>query len=166
MNSTNYILTENGVISKLDTYWDKLKIITEDLENLTRNLAKWLFYSFIASMFLIVFIFWLDLDKSVSLVVLSMITLAAISFSISQLISYLEFSELKKKGRILHDELSNELEYGPENSLEEISVEERIILSNFQLACELPINPFIYLGLLVLLPLVNIVFSVIYYIYL
>ena len=167
MNSANYFLTEDGVISKLDTYWDRLKLLTTKLENTTKNLAKRLFYSLVVSLFLIVIVFWLDFEKPVSLTILALLSLSAITLSVTQLTAFLEFIDLKKKGMIIHNELSRELEFGFEGSLdEEVSVEERIILSNFLLACELPMNSYLYLGLLTLLPIMNIIFFGFYYYYL
>ena len=167
MNSANYFLTEDGVISKLDTFWDRLKILTAKLENTTKNLAKRLFYSLVASLFLIVIVFWLDLGKSISLTALAVLSLSAITLSVAQLTAFLEFIDLKKRGMIIHNELSRELEFGLEGTLDdEVSVEERIILSNFLLACELPMNSYLYLGLLTLLPVMNIIFFGFYYFYL
>lgn len=167
MNSANYFLTEDGVISRLDTYWDKLSNLTIRLDNTTKNLAKRLFYSLVASLFLIVIVFWLDLERSISLTVLSLFSLLAVTLAVAQLTTFLEFVDLKKRGMILHDELSRELEYGLDSHLEEeVSVEERIILSNFLLSCELPINPYLYLCLLALLPLMHGIFFGFYYLYL
>ncbi len=166
MNSANYFLTENGVISKLDSYWDKLESLTTQLENATKHMAKKLFNSFIGTMLFIVIIFWLNLEYTLGLTLLALVILGAISLAATQLNSFMEFMDLKKKGMILYEELNRELEQGFDELLdEEISVEERIILSNFLLACELPMNTYLYLALLGLLPLISLGLFIFYYLH-
>ena len=67
---------------------------------------------------------------------------------------------------ILYNELSREVEWNYDNNyVEDLPVDERILLSNFLLACELQLNAYVYLSLLALLPFINIAFFVFYYLY-
>ncbi|NJO00710.1 MAG: hypothetical protein HC880_02600 [Bacteroidia bacterium] len=156
MNRANYFLTKDGVISKLDTYWDKLKDLTVQLENLSRPTVQKMFNIYLGSILFTVVILWLELEKNLSITLLALVALGGASLVARQILSFLEFVDLRKKGRVIHDELSHEIEYGYSDEIEEdISVEERILLSNFLLACDFPINQYLYLGLLILLPMLN-----------
>ena len=166
MNGANYFITQDGIISKLDSYWDQLREVTNHLENISKNIVKKLFNSFLGSLLFIILIFWLDLGKDFSLIVLSLITLGTIALAVVQITAYLEFVKIKKKGMILYNELSREVEWNYDNNyVEDLPVDERILLSNFLLACELQLNAYVYLSLLALLPFINIAFFVFYYLY-
>lgn len=166
MNNANYFLTKDGVISKLDTYWDRLRDLSIKLEGISKHMVRKLFNSYTGSALLMIVIFWLDMEKSFSLTLLALVVLGSISLIATQVLSYLEFMGLQRKGMIIHDELNQEIEFGFDEDLEEdISVEERILLSNFLLACELPINRILYIALLLVLPLANIACLAFYYFY-
>ena len=82
MNGANYFITQDGIISKLDSYWDQLREVTNHLENISKNIVKKLFNSFLGSLLFIILIFWLDLGKDFSLIVLSLITLGTIALAV------------------------------------------------------------------------------------
>ncbi len=167
MNSANYFLTKDGVISKLDSYWDQLREHSARLDSLSKPMLRKLFNSFIGSVLIIITLVWLNFEKEVTMILLSLTALGSVSISTSQLLVYLEFLATRKRGLILHDELNTELECSYDDEFDEdISVEERILLSNFQLSCEPPMHPGLYLILLTIYPILNIAFALSYYFYL
>lgn len=167
MNITNYYLTEEGIINRLETYWDKLRDLTNQMEDLSKNVLRYLFGSFSMGLFVVSLIFWLDLPRQSSLVFLSLISLIILSLALLQFANYLELRAVKKRGYILYKELSREFDqHYSLDEYEEMPVEEKIILNNFLLACELPINHYLYLTLLILMPLVHFGLFLFYYFWL
>lgn len=164
MNSTNYFLTKDGVISKLDTHWDNLRGITHKLEGISKFSVKKLFNGFTGSILFTIVVVWLGLDKNLTLTFLALISLGSLSLMATQFLTYLEFIEYKKKGIIIFDELSHELEFGYDEE-EDISVDERILLGNFKHASQFPVNRYLYLLFLALLPIINFVFFAFYFFY-
>ena len=166
INLANYYLTEDGVISKLDTYWDKLREITFSLEKLTRNMVRFLFNNLTISLLCVILIFWLDWSKTLSIGLLSLVTLGASAWSAFQWSGFLEFNILKKRGMVLYNALSSELEWNEmDYDLEDLPLEERILLSNFHLASQMPLNTFLYLFFVLLAPIINITFLGFFYFY-
>jgi hypothetical protein len=167
MNITNYYLTEDGIINRLDTYWDKLKDLTNKMEDLSKNVLRYLFGSFSVGLLMVSLIFWLDLPRQSSLIFLSLISLIVLSVALLQFANYLELRAVKKRGYILYKELSKEFDqYYSYDDFDEMPVEEKIILNNFLLACELPINHYLYLSLLTLMPIVHFSLFLFYYFWL
>jgi hypothetical protein len=154
VNSGNYVLTKDGVISKLDSYWDRLQEITHRLDGLSKLMQKKLINSFVGTFLFVIVVFWIEPVFQISLILLALISLGAFSLAAIQLMSFFEFMDLKKKGMVLYQELYHEVEWNAEQEyLEEISLEERILLNNFLLSAEMPISPYLYGSLLALLPL-------------
>jgi hypothetical protein len=150
---TNYCLTPDGVINKLDTYWDKLRDITEDLEDLTKNTVRKLLNFYCGCLLGILPVFALKPSKTLGVIVMLFLVVCTVSFVAIQFANYLEFRILRKRGVLLYRELGRELE--SEYYEEEAPFEERILLNGFRLATHLPINQYFYLVLLFLLPLIT-----------
>jgi hypothetical protein len=166
MNTANYYLSQDGVINRLDTYWDKLRALTEEMENLTRNISRILFGSISVSMLFALVIFWLKIDKNLGLILLSLGALGAFTASLMQLATYFDFREKRKRGQVLYQELQREFELMlAYDTNEGFPVEEKILLNNFLLAAELPITQSLYIALLAFLPLLNLGFWAGYYIW-
>lgn len=164
MNEANYILTQDGVINKLSTYWDKLQTLTTQLENASQNMMKHLFISFLGSLVLMIVVFILKLNKDISLIVLIFGIIGVMFFTGVQIIGYLNYLDIRKKGMILYNELSHEAEKDMElHYRDEAPAEERILLGSFLLAAELPIHSFLYLTLLFLVPATHLCFLSFYY---
>jgi heme/copper-type cytochrome/quinol oxidase subunit 4 len=154
MNLTNYIVTSEGIISKLDTYWDKLRRITVELETLSKNTARKLFSFYGGVFFALLPVLLLKPSRTVGVLILTFMVVSAVCFVAIQLANFLEFNTLRKQGNLLARELSREIEVEYMHE-DEAPFEERIILSSFQLATHLPINQYLYLLLLCLLPLIT-----------
>lgn len=164
LNTTNYYLTEHGVINRQDTFWDNLQLITSKLEHITQNMVKTLFYIFAVSMFSTVLTLWFNLERSLSILLLGLIVIFVVLAVIKSYLTFLSFFEIRKKGMILYDELGKELDKEAQIRIDdEAPLEERIILGNFMIAGELPVNKGIYLMLLALLPFINLTFLILYY---
>lgn len=163
-NSANYVLTKDGVISKLDYYWDKLQMITLRLEALSSVMQKKLLYSYLASGLLVGLIYFSNLQAWVSLISFALVCLSTFSLSMVQVIRFLEFLDLKKKGFVLHQELEQEAMWNAKsNYFEDTSIEERIWLNNFLLASKTPIPIYLYAVLVSLLPLLTVFCAVVYF---
>jgi hypothetical protein len=166
MNIANYYLSQDGVINRLDTYWDKLRVLTEEMEILTRNISRILFGSISLSMLFALVIFWLKIDKNLGLILLSLGALGAFTASLMQLATYFDFREKRKRGLVLYQELQREFDLMlTYDTGEGFPVEEKILLNNFLLAAELPITQSLYVGLLICLPILNIGFWGAYYLW-
>ncbi len=163
-NSGNYVLTKDGVISKLDCYWDKLQVITVRLEALSGVMQKKLLYSYLASGLLVGLVYFTNLEAVVSLLALGLVCLSSFSMAMAQIIRFLEFLDLKKKGLVLYQELEQEVVWNLENEyLEDISIEDRISLNSFLLAAQMPIPPYLYAALVSLLPLITLFCAIFYF---
>lgn len=166
VNSGNYVLTKDGVINKLSSYWDKLQDITHKLDGLSRLMQKKLFNSFAAVFLFTIVAFWASPSFQTTLILLSLIGLSAFSLTALQLMSFFEFLDLKKKGMILYQELYHEVEWNAEfEYLEEVSLEERILLNNFMASSKMPIPTYLYVTILVLLPLSSLGILTFYFFY-
>lgn len=156
VNSGNYVLTKDGVINKLDSYWDRLQNITHKLDGLSRLMQKKLFNSFAAVFLFLIVVFWAAPSFQMTLILLALISLCAFSLTAIQLMSFFEFLGLKEKGMILYQELYHEVEWNAEfEYLEEVSLEERILLNNFIASTKMPIPAYLYVTILILLPLIS-----------
>ncbi|MCU0448108.1 MAG: hypothetical protein MUE85_24670 [Microscillaceae bacterium] len=166
MNTANYYLSQDGVINRLETYWDKLRSLTQEMDSLTRHISRVLFGSISVSMLFALIIFWLKIDKNLGLILLSLGALGAFTASLMQLATYLEFREKRKRGQVIYQELQREFDlmliY---DEGEGFPVEEKIVLNNFLLASELPITQSLYITLLVFLPILNLGFWAAYYVW-
>ncbi|NJL14183.1 MAG: hypothetical protein HC913_15015 [Microscillaceae bacterium] len=127
-------------------------------------MQKKLVNSFISTFLFLIVIFWLRPDFNLTIVLLLLVALGAVSLAAMQWATFLEFLNLKKKGLILYRELSRELEWSrTQDYIEDVSVEERILLNNFLLATEMPLHPYLHGFLLLLLPLGSIGLFCYYY---
>lgn len=164
INLDNYYLTETGVINKLDTHWDKLHSITSDLEKLSNKMIRTLFNNLTISLLMIIFIFWIDMEKTVSLLSLGFVVICSVLWSAYQLTTYWEFGLFKERGKLLYKELVHELELSETLHFDyDLPLEERILLNNFILASEAPLNPVLYFIFTALAPITAIGFMSFYY---
>lgn len=166
MKIANYYLTEHGVIDKLATYWDQLRDYTEALERISQPMMYRLFANFSTTSLLTIVVFWLNLERRIALILLALLVLGGFSMMLVQALRYLDFIDTRRKGQILYHELAYELDNDVDyESREDLAVEERILLSNFELACELPIPAGLYLFLMAVTPIFNITFFSLYYLF-
>ena len=142
-DNANYILTENGVINKIDSYWEELNDLSDKQEKLGRDLLKKLFGHFSLSLIIVISVLWTGIPHLYGVIILAVISLATIVSSISQINIFVAFVRNKKHGMILYKELSQQIVHNYENSLER-----RVTLSKFLLACTLPLHPYLYVFLL------------------
>lgn len=140
---TNYILTEDGVINKIDSYWEELNELSDQQEKLGRDLLKKLFGHFSLSLVIVISVLWTNIPHTYGVVILALISVATLISAISQINVYVAFVRNKKHGMILYKELSQQIVHNYENSLER-----RVTLSKFLLSCTLPLHPYLYVFLL------------------
>lgn len=140
---TNYILTEDGVINKIDSYWEELNELSDQQEKLGRDLLKKLFGHFSLSLVIVISVLWTNIPHTYGIVILALISVATLISAISQINIYVAFVRNKKHGMILYKELSQQIVHNYENSLER-----RVTLSKFLLSCTLPLHPYLYVFLL------------------
>lgn len=158
---TNYILTEDGVINKIDSYWEELNELSDKQERLGRDLLKKLFGHFSLGLVAVISVLWTNIPHLYGVVILAVVSLATLASAIAQINDYVAFVRNKKHGMILYQELSQQIVHNYENSLER-----RVTLSKFLLSCTLPLHPFLYMFLLVSFFLVIIGSTVFYNFYL
>jgi len=142
-DNANYILTEDGVINKIDSYWEELNDLSDKQEKLGRDLLKKLFGHFALSLVIVISVLWTNIPHLYGVIVLGIISVATIASSITQVNIYVAFVRNKKHGMILYQELSQQIVHNYENSLER-----RVTLSKFLLSCTLPLHPYLYVFLL------------------
>ncbi|WP_299459251.1 hypothetical protein [uncultured Microscilla sp.] len=140
---TNYILTEDGVINKIDSYWEELNELSDKQERLGRDLLKKLFGHFSLSLVAVISVLWVNVPHSYGVIALAVVSLATLASTIVQINTYVAFVRNKKHGMILYQELSQQIVHNYENSLER-----RVTLSKFLLSCTLPLHPYLYMFLL------------------
>lgn len=140
---TNYILTEDGVIDKIDSYWEELNDLSDKQEKLGRDLLKKLFGHFSLGLVMVISVLWTNIPHNYGIITLVLVSLATIASAISQVNTYVAFVRNKKHGMILYQELSQQIVHNYENSLER-----RVTLSKFLLSCTLPLHPYLYVFLL------------------
>lgn len=161
-NPSNYYLTPDGVISKIDTYWDKLRDNIEELESISQYTFRRLAYTFAGSVMGIVPVLWLVPDKMVGMLILVGVLVASAILAGIQLMFLWEFQTTKKRGKMWYEalKLETEREYFEE---EDVPLDERVLLKHFELACHFPIHPILYLLVLSILVSVNTLFLWGYY---
>ena len=146
-NPSNYYLTQDGVISKIDSYWDKLRSNTEELEANSRYTFRRLAHIFAGSILGILPVLWLSPDKLLGMLILVGVLIVSLILTGIQLVLLWEFQAIKKRGKMLYDALK--LETQREHFEEEdVPIDERVLLTHFVLASRFPIHPFFYLAIL------------------
>jgi hypothetical protein len=163
-NPSNYYLTQDGVISKIDTYWDKLSEASEDLESASRYVFRRLINSFAGSTMGVLPVFWLSPSKTIGMFALVAVLVMSLFATGVQWVVWYEFQSLKTRSLILYEALKLEMsrEYFEE---EDIPLEERILLNQFALSARFPVHGLLYMFLLVLLPSINASLMYLYYFY-
>lgn len=161
-NPSNYYLTQDGVISKIDSYWDKLRDNTFELESISRYTFRRLAQIFAGSVLGILPVIWLSPHKVVGMLILVGVLIISLLLTGIQLVLLWEFQAIKKRGKILYDalKLETQREYYEE---EDVPIDERVLLTHFELASRFPIHPFLYISILSILVSVNTLFLWTYY---
>jgi len=149
-NPANYYLTQDGVINKTETYWDKLRDVSDELDIMSQYTFRRLVNTICGSLVGILPVCCLSPTKTISLFILVGVLAASLLLCTIQFIVLWEFHALKKRGAILYEALriETEREYFEE---EDVPTEERILLNHYTLSARFPINPFLYSILLLLL---------------
>ena len=142
-NPANYYLTQDGVISKIDTYWDRLRDTSEELDVMTRYTFRRLINVFCGSVMGILPVLWLSPSKPLGMFILVGVLSISMLLAAIQLVALWEFQAVKKRGKIIFDALKAEIEreYFEE---EDMPLEERIFLNHYLLSSRFPIHPFLY----------------------
>jgi hypothetical protein len=163
-NPSNYYLTSDGVISKIDSYWDKLSDNIEELENISEHTFRRLARIFAGCVMGTLPVFWLTPHKMVGLLILVSVMVVSIILSGVQVVLLWEFQSLKKRGVMLHEALKIETqnEYFEE---QDVPLDERVLLKHFEIAARFPIHPFLYLVILSGLVGLNTLFLWAYYLH-
>ncbi|TAE48185.1 MAG: hypothetical protein EAZ44_07860 [Cytophagia bacterium] len=164
INIANYCITEDGIISRLTTYWDDLKEATNQMEKLSSVLPQRSFNILSLNMISVLLIYWFKLSDSMTLFSLSVVTLLAFWGVLSLLSQYLKFIRLCKKTKILYQELWENYQYSYQDvPVYEIPAEEKIILQQYQLTKEFLMPTFIFFLILLMIIGLNAFFFLFYY---
>jgi hypothetical protein len=163
-NPSNYYLTQDGVISKIDTYWDKLREASEELEAMSRYTFRRLVNVFAGSAMGILPVLWLAPTKALGMFILVGVLIISMLLVGIQFVILYEFHALRKRNNVLYEALRIEVsrEYFEE---EDIPLEERILLHQYALCSRFPIHSALYSFLLFLLVCINSSFLYLYHIY-
>jgi hypothetical protein len=164
INIENYCLTQDGVISKLTTYWDELKEATLQIDKLSSYLLQRAFNLLSINMLSMLIIFWLRLPFSQTVLILSFISFGGLWGVLVLISQYLRFKRLRKKTDILYNELYDVFKYTYQDApIHEVSTEERLILQNYQVVMHFLIPPAIFFFILGMIVALNIFFFCFYY---
>ncbi len=146
-NPANYYLTQDGVISKIDSYWDKLREVAEELDSMTQYTFRRLTNAICISLLGILPVLWLSPTKVLGMFILVGGLCVSLLLSAVQLVGLWEFQDQKKRGKILFEALKIEMqrEYF---EVEDMHLEERILLNHYTLSARFPIPPFFYVSIL------------------
>lgn len=164
INIANYCITEDGVISRLTTYWDELKEATNEMERLSSVLPQRSFNILSINMIGVLLVYWFKFSDSIALLSLSVISLLAFWGVLWLISQYLKFKRLCKKTNILYQELWEDYQYSYQDvPTYEIPADEKIILQQYQLTKEFLMPNFVFFLILLMIISLNTFFFVFYY---
>lgn len=164
INISNYCITEDGIVSRLTTYWDALKDSTSLMEKISSALPQKAFNILSINMIAVLLIYWFQFSHHISLFSLSIVAMFAFWGVLFLVSEYLKFHRLCKKTDILYQELWEDYQYTYDDVPSyEIPAEEKIILQQYLIAKEFLMPKFVFFLILLMILALNAFFYAFYY---
>ncbi len=156
INIANYCITEDGIISRLTNYWDELRDSTDLMEKISSALPQKAFNILSINMIAVLFIYWFQFSRYISLFSLSIVTVFAFWGVLFLVSEYLKFHRLCKKTEVLYQELWEVYQYTYQDAPSyEVSAEEKIILQQYLIAKEFLMPKFVFSLILLMIVALN-----------